>query len=78
MKKQKLTIRKLRIDSFVTDVHQQRVLGGANTDYKQCGTGYETINSCNYTYDYKECGTGPQTINSCEPTNYYECGTGPV
>ena len=58
MKKQKLTIQKLRIGSFVTGLHQQNVLGGARTDYKQCGTGPQTINSCPPT-NYYECGTGP-------------------
>ena len=59
MKKQTLSIQKLKVDSFVTGIEQNKVLlGGARTDYKQCGTGPQTINSCEPT-NYYECGTGP-------------------
>lgn len=58
MKKQTFTIGKLKIDSFITGVDQNKfLLGGAFTDYKQCGTGPQTINSCQPT-NYYECGTG--------------------
>ncbi|MFA0962953.1 hypothetical protein AB9P05_14205 [Roseivirga sp. BDSF3-8] len=57
MKKQKLSLNALTLSSFVTQSQQKHLAGGAKTDYKQCGTGYETINSCNT--DYAVCGTGP-------------------
>lgn len=65
MKKQKLSIKKLEISSFVTETQKTDLKGGG-------------AKTAEYTCDYNECGTGYETIYTCERTNYQQCGTGPV
>jgi hypothetical protein len=61
--KGKLNLRKESLSKFDLD----QVNGGAQTDYSQCGTAYETVICCatlekTCNTKYAICGTGPQTL----------------
>jgi hypothetical protein len=69
MKKLKLRIESLAVDSFRPDDGAEREPG---TVHGQAECTY--FQSCLCKTAYYNCGTGPYTIYSCNYTNDYRCG----
>jgi hypothetical protein len=86
MKKLRMRVDELQVESFPTGGHDGRRRGTVrghgedctwvdtclcHTAYHQCGTGMETIFSCEYTLD-DQC---LRTAVDCRDTSYAQCGT---
>jgi len=68
MKKMKLQIETLAVDSFATD-HAADERGTVRGQAEEC-TWFE---SCLCETAYYHCGTGPHTIHSCDYTQTWRC-----
>ena len=89
MKKLQLKVERLEVESFQTMEVPRGAAGTVRghgppctcydtclceTAYYHCGTGPQTIHSCDYTYN-ESC---ERTRIDCPDTSYQQCGTPPI